>query len=402
MPTANEIYRDAVLRHQIGVRRYTNGLLRQVNRLLEEADADLAARLRLRLTRLEGKPIDFTSERWLSLLEELRGARAASMVEYRKLARAQLGLFAKMEADREISLLESSVPIQVSFAVVAVDQLRAIVSARPFQGRLLKDWFATLEANDRTRLTRELQLGMVQGEPIDDIVRRVVGTRKNNYADGVLAITRRDATTVVRTAVNHVSNVAREYVHEANSDVITARVWSSTLDGRTSDICIARDGRGTPTPGNELPAGLQPLDPPGARPPAHMNCRSVMIAYIDGVGLIGKRPYVTDTRTRAKREVDFRKMAKEQGRPIQDIRREWADRTVGRVPASTTYQDFLSRQSASFQDEVLGRTKGKLFRDGGLSVDKYVDRTGRSLTLKELAATQPEAFRRAGLDPDEF
>jgi hypothetical protein len=402
VPTANEIYRDAVLRHQIGVRQYTAGLLRRVDKLLQEADADLIAKIRARLARMEGKAIDFTSERWLTLLQEIRGARTASMLEYRKLTRPELNEFATQEAEREISLLASSIPIQYSFAVVASDQLRAITSSRPFQGRLLKDWYRKLEADDQARLARELQLGMVQGEPIDDIARRVIGTRKNNYTDGVLSITRRDAQTIVRTAVNHVSNTAREYVHDANSDVIQARVLTATLDGRTSDICRANDGHGKPTPGNELPEKMLPTIPPNLQLPAHMNERSVWTAYINGVGLVGKRPTVADTRTRAKREVDFRRLAKERGVPIQDVRRAWADATVGRVPAATNYQEFLSRQTAKFQDEVLGKTRGKLFRDGGLSVDKHVDRVGKTLTLKQLAATQPEAFRRAGLDPGEF
>jgi hypothetical protein len=127
-----------------------------------------------------------------------------------------------------------------------------------------------------------------------------------------------------------------------------------------------------------------------------------MVGYIDGVGLLGNRPFVVDTRNRRRREIDFRAEAKRTGKSIQDIRREWSDRNVGRVPAATTYQDFLKRQPASFQDDVLGRTKGKLFRDGGLTVDQFVDRAGNELTLDQLAATKPEAFVKAGLDPEAF
>jgi len=41
MPTFNEEYRDAALRHQIDLRRYTAGVTKRVARLLEEADRDL-------------------------------------------------------------------------------------------------------------------------------------------------------------------------------------------------------------------------------------------------------------------------------------------------------------------------------------------------------------------------
>jgi len=402
MPTANEEYRDAALRHQIGLRRYGSGLTKRVARLLEEADRELTAMLRERLQRFEGKPVDFTSKRWMALLEDIKAARAVAMKEYRQLSREELQTLGAMEGAREASLLGSAIPIEISFAAVAADQLRAIATSQPFQGRLLREWFQRLEAKDQAELKRVIQMGMVDGEPIDDIVRRVIGTRAKGYTDGVLSATRRDAQAIVRTAVNHVSNTARNYVWEANSDIITARIWSSTLDGRTSAICRARDGKGTPTPGNTLPEGILPLKPVNAKPPAHINCRSVMIGYIDGIGLVGKRPTVADTRTRRRREIDFRRMAKEQGRPIQEIRREWSDRVIGRVPADTTYQDFLSRQSASFQDEVLGQTKGRLFRSGGMRVDQFVDRNGNELTLDQLAQTRPEAFTAAGLNPDDY
>lgn len=402
--TSNEQYRDAALRHQIGLRRYSAGLTKRIAELLEKADRDLAEKLRARLARFEreGRELDFTGERWKALLSDVRAARDVALQQYAELVRGELRELSVQEAAQELALLEAVVPIDFRFAAVAADRLRAIVSSRPFQGRLLNDWFKTLKATDQARLTQALQLGMTNGETTDEIVRRIVGTRRNKYADGILAMTRRDATAIARTAINHVSNTARNYVWEANSDVITARIWVSTLDGRTSAVCRARDGHGAPVGDHELPPGVPPLKPKDVRPPAHVNCRSVMVAYIDGAGLLGNRPTVTDTRTRRRREIDFRAEARRTGKSIQEVRREWADRNVGRVPAATTYQDFLKRQPAAFQDEVLGKTKGKLFREGGLTVDQFVDRAGNELTLAQLAASKPEAFVRAGLDPDTF
>lgn len=402
MATANEEYLDASLRHQIGLRRYGVGLTSRVARLLEQADLELTARLRERLARFEGKQVDFTSERWRLLLADIREARQVALRQYQDMSRSELQALGVMEAQREAVLLGASIPIEVSFATVAADQLRAIATSRPFQGRFLRDWYRTVEEGDRRRLSQVLQLGMAQGETTDDIVRRVVGTRKRKYADGILAITRRDAQAVVRTAVNHVSNTARGYVWDANSDIITARIWTSTLDGRTSAICRARDGQGRPVGNNPLPPGVLPLKPVDATPPAHINCRSLMVAYIDGVGLVGNRPTVTDTRNRRRREIDFRAEAKRSGKTVQQVRKDWAAKHIGQVPANTTYQDFLSRQPAPFQDEVLGPTRGKLFRAGGMKVNEFVDRSGNQLTLKQLADTSPEAFVKAGLDTAEF
>ena len=400
--TANDEYLDASLRHAVGLRRYGAGVTKRVRTLLEKADLEMAGRLRSRLARFKGKPVDFTSKRWKLLLKDIREARAATLLEYKKLTRAELRALAPLEAAKEAAILDSAIPIEVSFATVAADQLSAIATSKPFQGRHLREWFATLAAGDQRRLQQAIQLGMTQGDSIDTITRRVVGTRRNGYTDGILATTRRDAQAVVRTAVNHVSNAARGLVWDANSDIISAKIWTATLDGRTSHICQARDGKGTATQGNSLPPSVEQLTPAGAVPPAHINCRSVMVGFINGVGLVGKRPTVTDTRTPRRREIDFRAEAKRTGKPIQTVRSQWADKNIGRVPSDTTYQQFLNRQDAGFQDNVLGPTKGKLFRKGGLEVDQFVDRAGNELTLSQLASTRPEAFKRAGLDPSDF
>lgn len=396
MMNSNEIYRDAVLRHQIGVRRYQSGLVKEVSKVLATADKALAADLRLKLSALEatGQPIDYQGRRWKALLESIRQQRGALLDQVKEEVTGQLNLFGTMEAKREGSLLATSLPIEYNFAVVAQHLVAAVVVAKPFNGYLLSGWFDNLKNAEQRRLIATLQTGMINGETTDDIVRKVIGTRKNNYTDGVVAMTRRDATAVIRTATNHVSNAARDLVWQENSDVITAKVWASTLDGRTSAGCRARDGRAVPMGNNKLPPELKPLHPAGITPPAHVNCRSTMVAYIDGVGLIGQRPYVTDTRTRNNREVDFRRLAKERGTTIAEVRREWAEKNIGRVPNATTYNDFLRRQSAEFQDEVLGKTKGKLFREGGLELQNFVDRDGNELTLKQLEKTRPEAFRK--------
>lgn len=391
--TANELYRDAVLRHQIQLRRYQSGVLRKIAALLQKADRDLVAQIRARLATFpEGGRIDYTSERWKALLTDIRDARTAALQQVKDLARGDLGQLSVDEADREIKTLTAAIPIEVRFASVAASQLRAIVTKQPVQGHLLKDWFTGLERADRSRITQALQLGMTQGQTTDQIVARIVGTRANDYADGVMSITRRDATTIVRTSVNAISNAARQDVWDANSDVIQCMIWHATLDGRTTPICRARDGQGSPIGDNDLPDGVVPLSPPGAMPPAHVNCRSIMVAYIDGVGLVGKRPSVTDTRTPGQRTTDFEDEAAANGTTVQEERDKWADENIGRVPASTNYQTWLTDQSAAFQDDVLGPARGELFRNGGLTLDQFVDDSGKTLTLDQLRAAHPDAF----------
>lgn len=390
MATANKLYFDAAVRHQVAVRRYASGEVNDVLKYLEGADRELTARLRERLAALTaaGKPADFTSRRWKALLTDIKAARKETIAHVKKNVTGNLQEFARNEHDNEIEMLKSAIPIEVGFASVDLRQLRAIVTTHPFAGHPLGDWFSGLAAADQSSLVGAIRMGMVQGESIPNIMRRVAGTEANLWRDGALAATRRKTEAVVRTAVNSVSNEARNAVWEENSDIISALRWTSTLDGRTTPICMKRDGQLVAIGGRDLPLDTpmeQILIPPAARPPAHVNCRSVMVAVIDGVGVLGNRPFVRDTRRPEAREVDFRTEAKRTGRPIADIRKEWADKNIGQVPAKTTYNDWLRDQPAAFQDEVLGPSRAEIFRQGKVTVDQFVDSRGKFMTLKDLA-----------------
>ena len=90
------------------------------------------------------------------------------------------------------------------------------------------------------------------------------------------------------------------------------------------------------------------------KPPAHFNCRSDIVPVVKpeldiGRDIVGTRPSAT-----------------------------------GEVKANLTYSQWLKRQPPEFQDEVLGKVRAKLFRDGRLPLDRFVDDCGNTLTLAEL------------------
>ena len=177
--------------------------------------------------------------------------------------------------------------------------------------------------------------------------------------------------------------------------MIKGVAWVSTLDGRTSPICQARDGIVFPVSS-------------GPRPPAHPNCRSTTAPVLRTWKELGVddfpeapeafRPAVSDNRTRVERERDFRREAREKAGTswasmtqkqrtvaVRQIRDEWQGSAISQVSASTTYEEWFRRQPTGFQDDVLGKKRAREFRAGKLSLDKFVDmKTGRKFTLKEL------------------
>lgn len=433
--TVNEEIFDAVTRHQIYLQRFTRQEMVDVVDLLARSDQELVRKLRAELSRMGPRP-SYTLKRLKRLRERLQDERHTVMLELRRRTKSRLIELAKSEAKFERGMLKTAFPVE-EFIIpeIRAETLRTLVTENPFSGgenaaRTLNGWFRSLEVDDQTRLLDAIRKGMAQNETIDDIVRRVSGTRAAGWTNGALGTTRRRATAIVRTAVKHVSERAREAVWQTQPDVFQALRWSSILDGRTTAICRSRDGKYTTLTrerrsgqfrslGPRLPSKLPRLRPAGARPPAHPQCRSNMVPVMNAEAVADELPEritVRDTRTRRMREIDFRSKAKatvgerrwsqmtrsQRQARIRNVRKGWAIRNVGRAPAETTYAQWLRRQPRAFQDDVLGKTKGRLFRQGRLGMDKFVDRRGSELTLGELASQHPEAFTRAGLDPDDF
>jgi hypothetical protein len=69
----------------------------------------------------------------------------------------------------------------------------------------------------------------------------------------------------------------------------------------------------------------------------------------------------------------------------------------GEVTADQTFAAWIKKQSANRQNQVLGETRAKLMRDGGLTLDRFYNDKGRYLTLDELRKKDAAAFREAGL-----
>lgn len=356
MPTANEDILDASIRHQIGLQRLSAGIVKRIIALLDGVDGDLVKQLLKYDPTAVGK--SFSQKRLEKLLEAVRVINKEAYAVLSKELDAELRALAVYEADYQRKLIETAVMVKLDIVTPSAPQLVAAVKARPFQGRHLKDWYAGLAESAQRRIVEAIQIGFVEGEPIDKMVRRIRGTRALRYKDGILEINRRSAEMVVRTAVNHTANAARAEMYRENAGVIKGVRWVSTLDGRTSAVCRSRDGE------------VYPVDS-GPRPPAHPNCRSTTAPVL--------------------------KSWKELGISLAEAPEGTRASMNGQVPASETYDIWLRKQDSGFQDDVLGVTKGRLFRKGDLSLDRFVDQKGHEYTLEELRRREAAAFARAGL-----
>lgn len=371
MATSNEELRDALIRRQIYLLRFGSGLTARVLKLLRLTERDIQEEIEERVAELAVAA--FTSRtlaRLRVLQKSLESLRRGTWNRVLDTWDTELTELARVEATYVAGLITEVAPVKLDVSLPSGLQLAAITSSRPMEGALLRDWARRASAAEIQRIMGAVQIGLTRGDNVKQITNRVMGTKSLDRRDGALHLSSQHAETITRTAVNHVSNQAKGALYAANSDIIDEEVYVATLDSRTTPICRSLDGQ-------VYPVGR------GPRPPLHLGCRSLRVALING-SLIGNRPAVPAT----KRELEGLSQ-RDRGRRIREL--------AGQVPASLNYPEWLKRQTQAFQDDVLGVKRGRLFRDGGLTLDRFVDRNGRQYTLRELRDREPEAFRNAGL-----
>lgn len=360
--TANAILLDRAVDHAINELRFERGVVYRMIAVLNRADARLSAQLAEALLQLEAD--SFTVQRLEALLVSVRETNDAAYAAVFDALEPALRDLAEAEAAAQRAQLRAAVPaaVQLRFPIagVSVEQVYAAALSRPFQGRLLREWAAAL-AESRLRQVREaVRAGYVEGQTTADIIRKIRGTKALRYEDGILARPRRELATVVQTALSHTAQTARSASYAANADLIKALRWVSTLDSRTSkEFCVPRDGLLYTATAPHKPVGHKV--PWGAGPGRiHFNCRSVSVPVLKSWKELGIDADELPAGTRASMD--------------------------GTVPADLTYRQWLSRQSAERQDEILGPERGKLLRAGKVTVEQFTDDKGNWLSLDQLRA----------------
>ena len=333
-------------------------MVRKIIAQLNRTDKALAHALSDALDRLPAE--SFTVERLELLLGQVRRINADAYKQVAEALNDGVSGLAKKETEYQAGLLGAVLPRAViaRFPVVAVsaEQVYAATMARPFQGRLLRDWAAQLEAGRMVHIRNAVRTGYLEGKSVDDIVRSVRGTLAAQYGDGALQRSRQDLTTIIRGAVSHTAAVARAEMVKANGDVIKAVQWVSTLDSKTSEDCRIRDQLKYGAVSHEpIGHGIPWLEGPGK---IHFNCRST--------------------------DVPVTKSWRELGIPIDEMTPSERASMDGQVPGGMTYGEWLQRQSKARQVEVLGVERAAMMQDGA-KLDEFYSPSGKWLTLDELA-----------------
>jgi hypothetical protein len=345
---------DHSIRHQVNMTQYGNWVLAKMIRILNLSDADLIGALNAALIDVDAD--SFKVQRLDKLLASVREVNAQAYAALYGGMTDELAAYVEYEGQFQYDLYRAVVPATFSIASVVPEQVYAAAMAQPMQGRLLKDWADNLSATRLQRIKDTIAVGYTQGKTTADIVREIRGTKALQYADGLLDTSRHQVDAVVRTALSHTAQITRTRFTKENDDILGDEMWVSTLDGRTSPECRARDHllytRIDHKPvGHDLPwrAG------PGR---IHWCCRSTSIALLKGQkSLYGSRAAAG-----------------------------------GLVDANLTFPDWFKQQKAEVQDQVLGKYRADLYRAGKFEVKDFTNDKGRTASLRELRERDAAAF----------
>jgi SPP1 gp7 family putative phage head morphogenesis protein len=186
---------------------------------------------------------------------------------------------------------------------------------------------------------RDINLGSyTRKESVEETRKTVTGTRKNKYTDGYLAKMKRNIQTLTNTARKHQEIQAKIAVFKKSGS--DGYVLTAVLDSRTSDICLGWNGTVVLWSANYFPF-----------PPFHYNCRTTIIPYFKGQTEIPQGGFT-----------------------------------------------WLKKQSARFQNDLIGPVRGDLLRNSGLTADEFRkasrDNQNDPITLDEMASKNKEIATR--------
>lgn len=359
---ASDFLNTATQRHQIHLQRLATHEANTFNETLKEADKIVRDVL--------SRHGEFISTK--AILDEIMRELTLKLgAEYAAWGEDLLDDMMKIggqEADFTAKTLEKAV-VGATVATVTAQAVWTAANIIPVQvsdkgeSALMQAIVKQFTPNQVQRVTGVVRNGFYAGTPTQAIITQIRGTKVNQFKDGVLITTQRNAASIAKTLTNHMSNIARTTTFKKNKNILKGWEFSATLDNRTSSICRHNDGE-------VFPIGSGPV------PPLHIACRSAQVPVLKK-----KFDIFKGEGTRASKGASGGKQVKNQ-----------------------TYYEWLQTQPKFFQQEVLGKTQTELFRKGGLTTDQFRklvnDRMGEPLNLEEIKRKNATAWETAGLDGD--
>jgi SPP1 gp7 family putative phage head morphogenesis protein len=327
----NQALYDRLLAHNIVTQRYSAAVISRILKRLEVANRQFRLELLEAIESGSGvSRIDYLER----LINQVESVRLAMLDSIESAINGELRTFADVAAEFQntnLALISNTVNAAggVQLRQLNSAQLYAVSYRQPWNGKLLKEGFDALKAQDLQITKEALRAGWIAGRGSAEITRELFGriSYKNDY--GLLGKTRSNYQSLIRTSMQHFANQAARETSKNSLDLISRWQHLSKLDSKTSETCIAL--------ANHIYTDFDKV----RWPPLHYRCRSTILS------LVANYP----------------------------------------APATPDPDEWLAGLSGDTQDKLLGKAVAQGFRDGKITRDDLIKRvTLEPITLAELKA----------------
>lgn len=216
------------------------------------------------------------------------------------------------------------------------------------KGLLLKDAFSAFDDNLKNVMINEIRNGVLIGSTNAEMIKNVKPLFNSMLANNL--------NTLVRTSVATVVNDIRSQTYKENESIFKGYEYVATIDNRTRISHAVKDGatydldyKGTNAKGKKFP--YKPV-------PDGWNCRCII--------------------------TPITKSYKELGLDIEEIPKGSRASMDGSIPETTTFTKWFDSKDKKFQEEYLGVSRYKLYKEGKITLSQLVSQQGKILTLREL------------------
>ena len=275
---------DGMISHQIDLMRYSESVREKVVGHLHELEEELQKQIQKQNLPGAKPQTAFQQQKQKQLLDWSKGVINTAYKKNNQTLKSELLELADVEKDGHVRLLNDALGAKFFRVGMTRHDLQELVSGSMIQGAPAKEWWAKQSADLQGRFAQQIRLGVTQGETNEQLVKRIRGKSTGQkrvlnmgekgkkvvdvHAGGVMDISKREATTLVRTAVQTVSNNVLVKIYEENGDLLRGVQAIATLDGRTSPVCRARDKKAwaVPADGSPLKAATPDAPPAPAKP----------------------------------------------------------------------------------------------------------------------------------------
>jgi hypothetical protein len=337
--TVNDDIFDATVTHQVAVNVAGGDSAKRVAAELDRVNQQLLSDI----VRFEPGESNRGRDAILRRIEASEASIGTTLLEL--VTADMLGVAEEEEGFNEALLIPLLLLRGVQLRKPRLIDIRREVIGTEFHGPMVKLGTARAQVREfarrrAARLASEVRLARLGEASSGQIIRDLRGTRNQGFRNGAFAQMRRDIEGISLGGTIHSSNVASGMFAAANPRALK-EVWIAILDGRACAVCAARHNR-------KFLIGQGPV------PPAHVRCRCFRIKVIPGM--------------------TFKSMS---------------------------FDEWLKTKPRKTVEQVLGKSRARLFLEGGLEIRRFVDNpfrrspASRILTLDELRASGSVAVREA-------